>query len=215
MSKVTKVTKPGSLSQSFKQAAVADPKGSLAFMFMSAFGVSLDVLMALATKMAETNDVQMVVLAVTAGVQIRNHVVYVGSEYAGVRGKYPELIIDGARDQQDQFNFGALHALGHLLSHCSQHALAKKAIAKAGSCITGEMTTDSEAGKINKEIYDGWTRDEVSACSVWRGANGPMLAYLVDPVFMNMAADAKAFAAGQAPKARAVPIPATKAAASQ
>jgi hypothetical protein len=165
---MNKTTKASRLDDKFKAAAVADPLGALATMFLSAFGVDLQTLITIANKAIAAGDQHLLTIAITSGVQIRNNVVFVGRDFGGIRTKYPELIIEGDRPQTDIFNFGALHALGHLISHLSKHALAKKALAKAGSCITGEETSESEAGKINKEISAKWSASDLAAFRAWR-----------------------------------------------
>jgi len=170
MSKSRQITKLGSLTPQFKAAAVTDPEGALAYMFLAAFGVSLNMLTAIADKVFATKDASLVLLALVAGVQIRAHTVFVGAEYAGVKAKYPDLIIDSVRDQQDQFNFSALHVLGHVFAHAMVSSRGKAVLEKAGSAVTGDGVTDSEAGKINRELADGWTLDDRSAWRDWNGA---------------------------------------------
>jgi len=169
MSKQTKKSSSTqvNLTLEFKAAAAINPDGALATMFLAAFGVSLATLMQVADKIIAGKHVSVVMLAITAGVQVRGNTVFVGADHGGVKAKYPELIIEGQRDQGDQFNFGALHALGHVLSHVGSHDLCRKVISKAGSCITGEKLSDSEAGLINKEIYDGWSSDDKVAFGAW------------------------------------------------
>ena len=162
-----KPTKAGSLTPAFIQAAARDPEGALSFMLLSAFGVSLSALMGIAAKAFAGQDIQLLIMALTAGVQIRNHVVFVGREYGNVRTLYPELIIEGNREQRDIFNFGALHALGHVIAHVTTDALGVKVLSKAGSCVTGEKLTESEAGAINREIYNGWTAEDKGAWAAW------------------------------------------------
>jgi hypothetical protein len=141
--------------------------GGLATMFLAAFGVSLSTLMDIASKAIMAKDHNLIMLAFTAGVQIRAHVVFVGRDFGDVRVKYPALIIEGSRPQSDIYNFGALHALGHIFAHVTSNALGRKVISKAGSCITGESLTESEAGKINKEIFTEWGADDKAAFPTW------------------------------------------------
>jgi len=160
-------TKAGNLSSTFKAAAILNGDGALAYMLMSAFGITLTMLMSLAEKMLTDKDVSLIYMAMTAAVQIRNHVVFVGSDYKGLRVKYPELIIEGTRLQSDQLNYGALHALGHVFAHVTNNQLGKMILDKAGSAITGVNTTDSEAGKINKEMSDSWTTESKVEWNTW------------------------------------------------
>jgi len=155
------------MSPAFVQAAAKDPLGGLATMFLAAFGVTLATLMSVADKVLAKKDANLIIMSFAAGVQIRANVVWVTREFGSIKTLYPELIIEGTRGVRDIFNFGALHALGHLLGHVSNHGNAKNMLAKAGSCITGTGVTDSEAGSINKEIAASWTADDRAAFNVW------------------------------------------------
>lgn len=79
----------------------------------------------------------------------------------------------------DIFNFGAAHAAGHFLAHLASHAYGQKVLQKAGSCITGEFGSSSEAGMINKEIADSWTQaakmDFSNTLAANRAALGPFV----------------------------------------
>lgn len=155
-----KPTKPGNLSGTFLQQARLMEEESLAYLFVSAFGITLDSIVAICLKIAESQDSKIAQLCVTAGVQIRNHVVYVGQSYGDVRTRYPELIIEGSREVPDVFNFSALHIAGHALAHFTSHEYGKKIHKKAGDCILGTSFAESEAAKINKEISESWTPEE-------------------------------------------------------
>jgi hypothetical protein len=163
----SKPTKQGSLTQDFLRKAADDPDGALATMFMSAFGIALSTLMKIAEEIVKAGNIPAMLMAVTAGVQIRAHVVFVGRDYAGVRTNHPELIIEGARPTQDIYNFGALHALGHIFGHLSPDGLGAKMLKKAGSSITGEYATDSEAGLINQELSRTWTIEDKQEFVTW------------------------------------------------
>lgn len=167
MSKSSKDTKTGNTTPAFLAAAASNAEGALSYMLMSAFGVSLSVLMSTASMILMSKDAQLMYLCLTAAVQIRNNVVFVGNQYGALRVKYPELVIEGSREQKDILNFGAVHALGHVLAHVSNHPLAQKILSKAGSCITGQYETDSEAGKINKEIHASWTLEDKGSWNAW------------------------------------------------
>lgn len=195
-----KPTKAGSLTPAFMQAAGRDPEGALSAMMLAAFGVSLSTIMALAGKILAAKDVQLIILAMTAGVQIRNHVVFVGREYGSVRTLYPDLVIEGDREQRDIFNFGALHALGHALAHITTHDLGQKIISKAGSCVTGEKLTDSEAGNINREIYVGWTAEDKLAWQGWSSSTRASHGQTLDEVVASVPARARAFNSAMAPQ---------------
>lgn len=153
-------TKRVNHSSTFTRAAEADKVGSLAYMLMAAFGVSLDELCTIARAAITQADENLVAMALTAAVQIRGNVVHVGSEFGNFKRLYPVLIIEGDRAQQDIFNFSAIHCLGHVLCHIATHPLAGKILKKAGSAITGQYVTASAAGRINKEIADAWTDDD-------------------------------------------------------
>jgi hypothetical protein len=203
-----KPTKAGSLTSAFTQAAARDPEGALSQMMLAAFGVTLSTLMAVATKALAAGDLQLIIMAMTAGVQIRNHVVFVGREYGNVRTAYPELIIEGDREQRDIFNFGALHALGHVFAHVTGNDLGSKIISKAGSCVTGERLTDSEAGKINREIYVGWTTEDKGSWSAWLANAQTTHRTGLDPIVASVPTRARAFAASMAAPVPPRPVPA-------
>lgn len=162
----TGVTKPGSLTQAFMRAAARDPDGGLAFMLMSAFGITLSMLMTIADEMLREKSTAAIMMCLTASLQIRNHVVFVGRDYGGIRSRWPQLIIEGTRPLTDIYNFGGLRALGHIFSHLTKDLLGSKILKKAGSCITGAGVTESEAGKINKETADGWSVEDKQAWAV-------------------------------------------------
>lgn len=203
-----KPTKPGSLTPAFVQAAARDAEGALSYMMLAAFGVTLATLMGLAEKILKGQDIQLVLLAMTAGVQIRNHVVFVGREYGNVRSLYPELIIEGDREQRDIFNFGALHALGHVLAHVTSNDLGAKIISKAGSCVTGERLTESEAGNINKEIYVGWTTEDKGLWAAWVSSAQTAYRSFLDPVVLSVPTRARTFASSLATPSSVPPRPA-------
>jgi hypothetical protein len=207
MSKTKSITKVGNLTQEFKAAAVLNGDGALAYMLFAAFGTSLSSLMTVADRALVSKDVSVIILALTAGVQIRNHVVFVGADHGGIKQKYPELIIEGARDQPDQFNFGALHALGHLFAHITSDALGRKILAKAGSCISGEFLTDSPAGIINKEINSSWTGGDRVAWTPWNSAKAAEHGTVINQIVASMQQRATDFGKTLAPKARAPPVP--------
>jgi len=186
-------TKQGSLTTDFKAAAITDGDGALAFMLLAAFGVSLATLMTVAEKIVAGKEVSIAILALTAGVQIRNHVVFVGADHGGLKARFPELIIEGSREQGDQFNFGAVHALGHVLAHMSNHEVARKVLGKAGSCVTGEQLTDSDAGKINKEILEGWSTEDRATFQNWLAGIRPEGGAFVQNVANSLTGRAKSF----------------------
>lgn len=165
-----KLSKRGSLTPAFLARAQIDQFGALSYMLMAAFGVTLAQIMETVSKMLEQKNLNVVVMCLTAGVQIRAHVVFVGRDFENMRFEYPALIIEGERPQADIFNFGALHACGHLLAHLTDHKLGKSILAKAGSCITGENTTLNEAGQINKELFESWTPTDKSFYATWAPA---------------------------------------------
>lgn len=164
-------TKQVFLTSDFLAESARNPDGALAYMFVSAFGISLAALMDIAAKVIKSKDTKIVAIALAAAVQIRNNVVFVGRDYGDIRKKYPELIIEGQRTQQDAFNYSALHALGHLFCHLSTSSVAEKALKKAGSCITGEHATDNIAGNINVEIAGAWATEEKSQVLAYVAAN--------------------------------------------
>jgi len=161
-------SKQVSLSQEFLRAAANNEEAALAYMMMSAFGVSLSMCTAVVSKALTHKDSKIITMMMAAGVQVRGNVVFVGREYAGVRSVYPELVIEGERDQKDIFNFSALHICGHILAHVTTDDIGDKILRKAGDCILGNFAVDTEAGKINTDIAKGWSREEVNAFNTWK-----------------------------------------------
>lgn len=161
------MTKRSNLTDAFLRQAVVDPLGALATQFMAAFGVDLSALMSVAEQVITAKDQSVFMMAITAAVQIRANVVFVGRDFANIRTRYPVLVIEGDRPQNDIFNFGALHALGHIFCHITNNDWGYKVIAKVGSCITGELTPATDAGKINKEVADSWGASDKAAFGAW------------------------------------------------
>jgi hypothetical protein len=203
MATKTRTTKKGGLTTEFMAMAASNPEGALATKFLDAFGTDLATLLVVAAKLVATNDTSVMMLCATAGVQIRAHVVFVGRDFAGIRSKYPELIIEGDREQSDVYNFSALHALGHVLGHASGHDNAKKMLNKAGSSITGENCTQGEAGVINKEISQSWAPSDVLAFRTWvaQVMSDAGHSKVLNDFFAAIGAKRDAFKAGSVPSA--------------
>lgn len=184
-------TKKVSLTADFMAAAAADQEGALAYMLMSAFGISLLELCQIAESMIVNGETALMNMALAAGVQIRGNVVFVGDDFANIKERYPSLIIEGDRDQDDKYNFSALHCLGHILAHWSAHPLGSKILKKAGSCITGQDTTKNAAGEINSEISKSWSPDDVMK---FQNINmSQKYAPVLSKIFENVMAKAVAF----------------------
>jgi len=193
MSKKTNATKTGSLSNAFLSAARADEDGALAYMLMSSFGVMLSTLLDVAERAITNKHLTVIVMCLTAGTQIRANVTFVQGVTAEIKRTYPELIIDSDRSVGDIYNFGALHALGHIFAHLTRHALGLQIISKAGSCITGERSIDSDAGAINKEIASSWSAEDKALFNPWRAEMRPEDITLLDDLCGAMEAKASAF----------------------
>lgn len=190
---MSKTTKRNNFTPEFLRAAADDPEGALSVQFFAAFGVDLSAITAVVKRMIESNDRPVMIMCVTASVQIRANVVFVGREFGNIRSKYPELIIEGERAQQDIFNFSAVHAAGHLICMISGGTLAQKVFKKVGNCITGDGCPDNEAGKINKEIANSWAADDRSSLMRELDMNGINWRNAVDLMFLDMSAKKKAF----------------------
>jgi hypothetical protein len=194
MSSSKGTTKPSNLNTGFLRAASADPEGSLAYMLMAAFGVSLTQCMILVEQMIANKDVAVMLLCLTAGVQIRNNVVFVGPQYGNIRVKYPQLIIEGNRDVKDMFNFGACHICGHIIAEISSHGLGMKILQKAGSCVTGKYLTESDAGKINGEVYRSFSTTDQTIFAEWNNKLTAEDQEVVDKVLALVESKSVAFA---------------------
>lgn len=162
---MSKSTKTGTLSQEFLRAAAGSEESALAYQLLSAFGISLAGCYDEVNKAITARDTKIIVLMMVSGVQVRGNVVFVGPNYGDIRTKYPSLVIEGSRPQTDVFNFGALHVCGHILAAMTKHPIGSKISSKAGNCAIGQGFTESEAGKINKEIFANWGPQDISVVS--------------------------------------------------
>jgi hypothetical protein len=81
----------------------------------------------------------------------------------------PKLVIQGDRGAslRDEYNFSALHVIGHVFAHVTDHKLGGEILKKAGSSVTGVGVTDSVAGKINKENFDAWATEDKASWPTW------------------------------------------------
>lgn len=190
-----RTTKPGNLSADFMASARVDEEGSLAYMIVSAFGISLQAVIAACLKMQETNNTKVAMMCLAAGVQIRNHVVYVGPMFANMRNDYPDFIIEGIRPNQDIFNFSALHIAGHVLSHFTTKTFGTKILSKAGDCVLGTSFPDNEAGKINKDLSNSWTPEEKQSMQATKAAINADMRNWIDNLFDSIAPKADTFGA--------------------
>jgi len=190
----SKQTKSVNLSTEFLRAAAADAEGSLAYMLLAAFGVSLLKCMQAVEKMVTTKDTKMILFCLASAVQIRGNVVYIGPQFANVRVEYPDLIIEGAREQKDVFNFGACHICGHLLANMSSEPLAVQILKKAGDCVTGANFTDNEAGKINQQIFSSHSREDRDAYQKWENEYFDSFSGILDPIIASLPTLSKSFA---------------------
>lgn len=206
-----KVTKAGGITPAFAAQAALDPEGALSYMLMSAFGVSLSMLITTAKRILTEKNAPIAIIALTAGVQIRNNVVFVGREYGDMRRNYPELLIEGEREQRDIFNFGALHVLGHILAHITSRDLGNKILRKAGSSVSGEYLMETEAGLINGEFFKGWTTEERMAWSASLVELKTLAQVWVDSLVDSMSVKSKAFQAKLTAPPGAAVVPPRKA----
>lgn len=190
---MSKSTKAVTLTQEFLRAAAGNEEGALAYQLLAAFGVSLSGCFDEVMKAVTARDAKIIILMMVSGVQIRGNVVFVGSNYGDIRTKYPSLVIEGSRQQMDVFNFGALHVCGHILAAMTKHSLGGKISSKAGNCAVGQGFTESDAGKINKEIFASWSPQEISVVSAqiasFKGGDTKML----DDIVANFEPLSKAF----------------------
>jgi hypothetical protein len=166
--KTKKTTAAVSLSEDFRRAAATDVEGALAYMIMSAFGVSLSKCASAVSKMIKMKDYKLMSMCIAAGVQVRGNVVFV--DMPQISKEYPDLVITGQREAKDQYNFGALHVCGHILAGISNSNICKIVLAKAGSCVTGQGFSDSEASQVNEEIYKSWSDADKQAFAAWAAA---------------------------------------------
>jgi len=206
----SKPTKKGMLSQEFTRAAAEDPSGALAYMLMSAFGVSLARCMEVCARLLVAENKAAIIMCLTAAVQIRANVTFVGRDFAGIRLGAPELIIEGERQTGDVYNFGALHACGHIFANMVVHGTGKNILAKAGDCVRGTGFTDNEAGQINAEIFKAWTQEDKQALNVWLSDNIAAHGPKIEAIFTSLSSLQANFALKLA--GRTVPPPGASAA---
>jgi len=211
MSKRAYNTKQVDLTQAFLAAAAGSEVDALAYMFMAAFGVSLESCFRTVNRIITTKATKVAVLCITAAVQVRKNVTFVGREFGDLKINFPELIIDGDRDQADHFNYGALHVCGHILANLTTSAIGTTVLKKAGDCTMGTGFTETEAGRVNREIYSGWAEDDKRAYGVWLSATKATGGVWVDGVFAGMASMRANFAAKLNPPAAAATASSTKA----
>lgn len=140
----------------FLARAAQDPLWGLATVLVGSFGVQFAAIQATAKRILEDQDKEFATACLVAGVNIRGALGFVASRLASVQDRYPDMFISGRPGLADSLNFSAMRAVGHLLAHQSDHALARRILAKSGSCITGVGANDSVAGKINKETAETW-----------------------------------------------------------
>lgn len=164
----------------FVRAAAISPEDALAYQFLRAFGISLDDALIMVKKIISTKNEKVALFCFTAGVQIRQNVTFVGSDYANMRTDYPDLIISGERSSDDEYNFGILHLIGHILALAAGEGKGLKIRKKAGCCVTGEHMVDTDAGKINKEIAAGHAPGSVTVVKAYAAALAPL-----DVAFLN------------------------------
>jgi hypothetical protein len=190
----SKTTKQVTLTTEFSRAAAVEPENSLAFMLMSAFGITLSKCVDVVDKMVLAKDNKMIVFCLTAAVQIRGNVVYVGPQYANVKQEYPDLVIEGTREQKDIFNFGACHICGHILANMSGAPLGKQILQKAGNCIEGGAFPDNDAGSINKQINASFTADDKDYYNKWSEEKYAVYSVTVDAVLIAIPQMSASFA---------------------
>jgi hypothetical protein len=193
MSKTNK--KQVSLPSNFLAAARADEEGALAYMFMASFGVMLSTLMEAVEQMIKENHVVIIRMCLTASTNIRENVTFASGNLSLIRRMYPVFVISSTRTVTDEYNYGALRAAGHILAHITANSGGGKVLSKAGSCITGEGTTDTDAGKINKETAASWSMTDKTLFMTWVTAIAADDRQVVTDVISTMEAKATAFSA--------------------
>jgi len=175
------ITKQVKMTPTFLKASQADQEGALAFMLLSAFGVSLPQMISCCDRMLKSNNTVVIQFCLTAAIQIRGNTTFVGNDLGNIRTDFPEFIIEGDRDVRDVYNFSALHVAGHLLCHCVSDDITRAILKKCGSCITGEQSPNTEAGQINSEMARGWPVEDMESFRVFVTANSaaPVLSTLL------------------------------------
>jgi hypothetical protein len=142
----------------FIKAADKDVAGSLAYTIMSSFGVTMDTILTIMSRIQEKEDKEMFNLSIASAVSVRGNISHVNA--TTIRAAYPELIIDGDRGTGDALNFSALRMVGFGFAALSNTTIASKVSSKAGNAISGGNFPTSVAGKINKEAYESWSQTD-------------------------------------------------------
>jgi len=202
---IRKSRKEVSVPKSIITKAKDDMEGAFAFMLISSQGVPMITVISVVNKLAANKDKAVAMMCLAASSQVRGNVTFLSPSITGVDKKYKELMIDSERDVDDEYNFKALHAVGHMLLALSDKPLAKAVSSKVGNCIVGGEFPDTAAGKINKEIYLKWSPEERTSATTYIDKSS--VKAFVNEVVEGAGAKAAAFSArGEAP-ATTTPLP--------
>lgn len=146
-------------------AQSGDSIGALAAAFFASFGVSLiDIQNAIST-MVEGNMVEVGILCIVAGTQIRANTTFVQPKDIQ---KISVFTISSQRPGiVDQVNFKAVHMAGHALAMLAGANEWAQKMNVRGNCIRGGDFPDNTAGKINREIYDSIAPEEKMSFQAW------------------------------------------------
>jgi hypothetical protein len=150
-----------------KLAVEQSPLAGFAAAFFSSFGISLFDAVSVVTAMVNAPKKYKVLAAqcITAAVQVRQNT---SIAFVAESRDFSILTISSVRERTpDQLNFKAYHIIGHiLLGLAYAHPIAMKANAK-GNCVMGGPFPETPAGKINKEIYNGFAEADRRRFDEW------------------------------------------------
>lgn len=188
-------TKKVSVPQKLNQLAASDVSAALCYQIESAFGISASQIINCTTKMISNKDDKMMYFCIAAGVQIRGNVTFTAPNVGDIKAKYPELYIDSNRDAGDNIHYKGCHVVGHLLSNVTKNVKGAMVLKKSGDCVLGPKFPDTEAGKINKNIYDSWDAEDKESFAAFVKNLKDTEKSFVDSVFEKISSKARDAAA--------------------
>lgn len=185
-------TKKVTLAPKLTALAATDVASALCYQIENAFGITADAIITCARTMISKKDDKMMYFCIAAGVQIRGNVTFAAPSILEMRTNYPQLVIDTNRDTGDNVHFKGCHIIGHVLANITDDLKGSLVLKKAGDCALGGKFPETDAGQINKTIYEEWDDDERKAISAFIKSIAPEAKSFVDNVFASISAKAKA-----------------------
>lgn len=184
-------TKKVTLAPKLTALAATDVSSALCYQIENAFGITADAIISCTRTMVAKKDEKMMYFCIAAGVQIRGNVTFAAPSILDMKANYPQLTIDTNRDTGDNVHFKGCHIIGHVLANITDDLKGSLVLKKAGDCALGGKFPETDAGKINKTIFEEWDDDERKAiASFVKGISTDAKAF-VDTIFASISAKAK------------------------